>query len=188
MFTLLDMAGQGKPNHPIEQEGMRRSEELAQKADGILLVLDSSRKKDKEDRELLNKYKTKKTILVFNKCDLSQKMNIKNIITLAPKRPFCEVSALKKTNIQELKKTIYSKWVQTEKTEQEIILHLHQKLLLEDILKALEKGKEKFLKGFPEEIYAEEIKKSIPFINQLTGEICSDDIINSIFQRFCIGK
>jgi tRNA modification GTPase len=188
IFTLLDMAGQGKPNHPIEKEGMRRSEELAQKADGILLVLDSSRKKDKEDRELLNKYKPKKTILVFNKCDLSQKINIKNTLSAAPNFPFCEISALKKTNIQELKKIIYSKWVKTEKTEQEIILHLHQKLLLADILKALEKGKEKLQKGFSEEIYAEEIKKSIPPINQLTGEIRSDDIIDSIFQNFCIGK
>jgi len=188
IFTLLDMAGRRKPRHPIEKEGIKRSEELTQKADGILLVFDRSRRKDEEDGELLKKYKTKKTILVFNKSDLPQKMNIKNIISSAPNLPFIEVSALKKTNIQELKKTIYSEFIKTEKAEQEIILHLHQKLLLEDILKALKSGREKLQKGFPDEIYAEEIRKSIPLLNQMTGEIRSDDIINTIFKRFCIGK
>ncbi|MFW6139934.1 MAG: tRNA uridine-5-carboxymethylaminomethyl(34) synthesis GTPase MnmE [Acidobacteriota bacterium] len=188
IFTLLDMAGQRKPNHPIEQEGIKRSEELAQQADGILLLLDSSRREDEEDRELLKKYKTKKTILVFNKNDLPQKINTKNITFLAPYLPVIELSALKKTNIQKLKKTIYPKFVKTEKADQEIILHLHQKLLLEKVLQALKSGKKKLQKGYPEEIYAEEIRKSIPLINQLTGEIRSDDIINKIFKKFCIGK
>lgn len=188
IFTILDMAGRGKPTHPVEKEGIKKSEELSRKANGVLLLLDSSSKEDQEDREILKKYKTKKTILVFNKSDLPQKMNIKNMISLAPKSPSLKVSALKKTNIQKLKGTIYSEFVKTEKDEQEIILHLHQKLLLEDILKSLKSGKEKLQEGYPDEIYAEEIRKSIPLINQLTGEIRSDDIIEKIFSRFCIGK
>jgi len=188
IFTILDMAGRGKPRHPVEKEGIKRSEELAQKSDGILLMLDSSKKETEEDKELVKKYRTKRTILVFNKCDLSQKMNIKKMISMALDSPSLKVSALKKTNIQKLKNTIHSEFIKTQKAEKEIILHFHQKILLEDILKALQSGREKLEKGYSEEIYAEEIRKSIPLINQLTGEIRSDDIINKIFSRFCIGK
>jgi len=188
IFTLFDMAGQGISRHPVEKEGIKRSEELAKKADGILLLLDSSRKENQEDKELIKRYKTKKTILVFNKGDLPQKINKKSIIYLAPNLSAIEVSALKKINIQKLKDMIYSELVKTPEAEKEIILHLHQKILLEDILKSLVAGREKLREGYPEEVYVEEIRKSIPLINQLTGEIRSDDIINKIFSRFCIGK
>jgi len=187
-FTLLDMAGHGIPQHPVEKEGIKKSEELARQADGILLLLDSSRPETGDDRFLLKKYGKNRTILIFNKIDLSEKMDVENILSSFPDRTSVKISALKKKNIHDLKETIYSEFVKTKETGDEVILHLHQKLLLEDILDALKSGRESFYKGFPEEIYAEEVRKSIPLISQLTGEIRSDDIIENIFSRFCIGK
>ncbi len=188
IFTLLDLAGRGKPKHPVENEGIKKSKELADKADGILLLLDSSRKKTEEDEGLLKKYRKKKTILVFNKIDLNTKMDVESIISLAPDLKAAKISALKKTNIQRLKETMHAEFIKQEEASQDVILHLHQKLLLEDMLKALRSGKEKLKQGYPEEIYAEEIRKSIPLLNQITGEIRSDHIIEKIFSRFCIGK
>ncbi|HHF51359.1 MAG TPA: tRNA uridine-5-carboxymethylaminomethyl(34) synthesis GTPase MnmE, partial [Candidatus Aminicenantes bacterium] len=164
------------------------SEELARQADGILLLLDSSRPETGDDRFLLKKYGKNRTILIFNKIDLSEKMDVENILSSFPDRTSVKISALKKKNIHDLKETIYSEFVKTKETGDEVILHLRQKLLLEDILDALKSGRESFYKGFPEEIYAEEVRKSIPLISQLTGEIRSDDIIENIFSRFCIGK
>lgn len=188
IFTLLDTAGRRKPQHPIEKEGIKKSKELAAQADGILLILDSSLPKTSEDAALLNKYRKKRTILVFNKIDLSGEMDVENIISSAPDLASVKISALKKTNIHELKKAICSEFVKTKDTGDEVILHLHQKLLLEDTLNALKSGKESLHKGYPDEIVAEEVRKSIPLVGQLTGEIRSDDIIEKIFSRFCIGK
>jgi tRNA modification GTPase len=187
-FTLLDMAGRGKPQHPVEKEGIKKSEELADQADGILLLMDSSRPEASEDRALLKKYGKNHTILVFNKIDLSKKMDMESILSSVPDLTSVKISALKKTNIQDLKETIYSTFVKTKETGDEVILHLRQKLLLEEILDALKSGIESLDKGFPEEIVAEEVRKSIPLVSQLTGEIRSDDIIEKIFSRFCIGK
>jgi tRNA modification GTPase len=188
IFTLLDLAGRGRPKHPIEKQGINISKELARKADGILLVLDRSQRETQEDIDLLNKYKTKKSILVFNKTDLPIKMNLEKVSSLTPNLTAVEISALKKTNIHQLKEAMYSEFTKKEEADQEIILHLHQKLLLEDILHALISGQDKLKQGYPEEIYAEEIRGSIPLLNQLTGDIRSDDIIKKIFSRFCIGK
>jgi len=188
IFTIFDMAGHGKPRHPVEKEGIKKSEKLASLSDGILILLDSSRQETDEDIKLLKKYKENRSVLVFNKIDLPLKMNIEKIIALAPNLPSLKISALKKINIQKLREIIYSEWIRTEETENELILHLHQKLLLEDIFKALQSGREKLQKGYSEEIYSEEIRKSIPSFNQLTGEIHNDDIIKKIFSRFCIGK
>lgn len=187
-FTLLDMAGHGKPQHPVEKEGIKKSEELADQADGILLLMDSSRPETSEDRALLKKYGKNHTILVFNKIDLSKKMDMESILSSVPDLTSVKISALKKTNIQDLKETIYSTFVKTKETGDEVILHLRQKLLLKEILDALKSGIESLDKGFPEEIVVEEVRKSIPLVSQLTGEIRSDDIIEKIFSRFCIGK
>jgi tRNA modification GTPase len=188
IFTLIDMAGMGSPLHPAEREGMKRGKMLASKADGVLLLLDSSQRENSEDFKLIKKFKNKKTILLFNKIDVPQKMSKKNVKNQAESLPALEISALKGTNLGKLKEMICEFFVPSQKQGEEVILHLRQKLLLEDILCCLVEGKRLLEKGYPEEIYAEEIRKSIPLIGQLTGEIRVDEIIEDIFSRFCVGK
>ena len=79
-------------------------------------------------------------------------------------------------------------FVKEDKLEDDVILHLRQKLLLEEIFKALKKGIQVLQEGFSEEIFVEEIRNTLPFLGQLTGEIQADDILDNIFSRFCIGK
>ncbi len=127
-------------------------------------------------------------LLLFNKIDLPPKMNTERLKKLAHPNPALEISALKGTNLKKLKEKIYKLFVPTSEKDEEIILHLRQKLILEEILDALIEGQNLIKEGYPEEIYAEEIRKVIPLIGQLTGEIRADDIINDIFNRFCVGK
>ncbi len=188
IFTLIDMAGFGSPLHPAEKEGMKRAKILASQADGVLLLLDSSQDESSEDFKLIKKFKNKKTILLFNKIDLPQKMSKKNVKSQAESLPVLGISALKGTNLGKLKEMIHEFFVPSQKQGEEIILHLRQKLLLEDMLDCLIDGQRLLKEGHPEEIYAEEIRKTIPLIGQLTGEIRMDDIIEDIFSRFCVGK
>jgi tRNA modification GTPase len=188
VFTLVDMAGLGIPSHPVEKEGIRRAKKIAAQADGILLVFDSSRKESREDYRLIQKFKNKKTILVFNKIDLCQRINKKALKSKASALPSIEVSALKGTNLGKLKKIVHEHFVPNQTQQEEVIVHLRQKLLLEDILNCLVAGQRLLHQGYPEEYYAEEIRKAVPLIGQLTGEIRAGDVIQEIFSRFCVGK
>jgi tRNA modification GTPase len=188
IFTLIDMAGLETSTHPVEKEGIKRGKKIASQADGILLLLDASRKETSEDSALIKKFKKKKMLLLFNKIDLPPKMNTERLKKLAHPNPALEISALKGTNLRKLKERIYKLYVPTIEQDEEIILHLRQKLILEEILDSLIEGQNLIKEAYPEEIYVEEIRKVIPLIGQLTGEIRADDIINDIFNRFCVGK
>jgi len=102
--------------------------------------------------------------------------------------PAVDISALKGTNLEKLKELIHKIFVPSPNQEQEVILHLHQKLLLEEILSCLARGRDLLDQGYSEEFYVEEIRKAISFMAQLTGEIKADEIIDNIFSRFCVGK
>jgi tRNA modification GTPase len=188
VFTLVDMAGMDQTAHPVEKEGIKRGQALASEADGILLLLDSSQEVTPEDLSLIQEYKNKKSLLLVNKIDLPRRMSIKDIRERAPKTPLLEISALRGTNLDEAKKTIANIFIPEQDLSHDIILHLRQKLLLEDVKNALEKGTQLLEEGHSEDIYGEEIRKIIPIIGQLTGEIRSEDIMTDIFSRFCVGK
>lgn len=188
LFTLIDMAGITTSSHPVEKEGIKRGRKLLSDADGVLLLFDASRKEVLEDFKLLKQYKNKKLLLLFNKMDLPLRMNKGKIKDQGKTLPSLEISAIKGTNLKKLKEKIHEIFVPNKNQGEEVILHLRQKLLLEEILDCLREGQRLLVEGYPEEIYAEEIRKIIPLIGQLTGEIQVDEIIDDIFNRFCVGK
>ncbi len=188
VFTLTDMAGLGKTTQPAEQEGIKRGKKLALEADGILLLLDASKKNSGEDTRLIKKFEGKNIILLFNKCDLQQKMDIELLKKDHPNLAALEVSALTGKNIPQLKDLMKEKFVPSSGKSDEIILHLRQKLLLESIHSSLKQGRKLLKDGYSEEIYVEEIRKAVPLIGELTGEIRNDEILKEIFSRFCVGK
>ena len=141
-----------------------------------------------EELESIEKYRNKKTILVFNKIDLPQRMNINKILEKTPGMAHVKISALKKTNIDILRKKMQELFVPHPNEHNEIILCLRQKHILEDILATIKKCRNLLSEGYPEEFLAEEIRRSVSVVEQLTGEIRTEDILHDIFKRFCVGK
>lgn len=188
VFTLIDTAGMDNAAQPIEKEGIRRGRELAARADGILLLLDASRLENKDDLALIRKCRDKRTILLWNKTDLPRKIRNERIEEVAEGLPQLEISALQGTNLPLLKEKIHSLFVPDRSGGEEVILHLRQKLVLEEIRKAFESALSVLEQGHSEEVLAEEIRPVLPLIGQLTGEIRADDVLKDIFGRFCVGK
>lgn len=188
LFHLIDMAGLERPSHPVEKEGIKRGEELAFQADGVLLLLDSSRPESRADLNLIKKFAGKKVILLFNKSDLPQNLDKARCRAIDKHNLWLEISALKETNLDRLKEMIHDTFVPTESKEEDVILHLRQKLLLEQTLDRLSSALRLLEQGHPEEVCAEEIRGALPFIGQLTGEIRVDEVIENIFSSFCVGK
>jgi tRNA modification GTPase len=188
LFHLIDMAGLERPSHPVEEEGIKRGEELASQADGILLLLDSSRPESRADLNLLKKFAGKKVILVFNKSDLPQTLDKARCRAMNKDDLWLKISALKGTNLDKLKELIHDTFVPNESKEKDIILHLRQKLLLEQALDRFSSALRLLEQGHSEEVCAEEIRGALPFIGQLTGEIRVDEVVEDIFSTFCVGK
>ena len=187
-FNLVDMAGLGRAGSSVELEGMKRGKKIASLAEGLLILLDASCRENSEDFALLQEFRDKKALILFNKIDLSPKMDIAKIRKQFGNLPFLEISALKGTNLNRLRKKIHEIFSPKAQNREDVIFHLRQKLLLEDVLRHLKKGLDLLLAGHSEEICAHEIRKTLPPFSQLTGEIRADDVIERIFSRFCVGK
>ena len=187
-FSLIDTAGLIKTTHPVEKEGIKRGKKILENVDGILIVLDTSQKANKEDFLFLDKFSHKKKVIVFNKTDLPIIMDLEKIKSRIPDSSWVEISALKKINIEKLKDLIYTTFIPKFRENEEIVFHLRQKLILAEIEKALIKGKQMLQDGYSSEIYVEELRKILPLIGELTGEISTEEILENIFSRFCVGK
>jgi len=188
VFTLTDMAGLDKTSQSAEKEGIKRGNKLALEADGILLILDVSKTLSNQDLVLIKKFKEKNIILLFNKSDLPIKMDVERIKKSFPNLVFQEISAKTGKNISLLKDLMRKYFVHSPGKSEEVILHLRQKLLLESIYSALKQGRKLLMDGYSEEFTVEEIRKAVPLIGELTGEIRNDEILTEIFRSFCVGK
>jgi tRNA modification GTPase len=187
-FNLIDMAGLGRPAHPVERDGIKKSREIATGSDGLLVVLDASRRETTADLELIGKFKTKKMILVFNKADLPGKIDRARCRAMSPSSRAVAVSALKGTNLLRLKNVILAHLAPSRSDREEVILQLRQKLLFEEIASTLKEALKRLREGFSEEFCAEEVRRTLPHLARLTGEVRVDEVIENIFARFCVGK
>jgi tRNA modification GTPase len=188
LMRLVDMAGFGLTEHPVEEEGIRRAQKVAEEADGLLLILDASRKEDQQDLNLLERFKNKKKILVFNKCDLKPAIDWNRIIEICPNTPVIEISALRGINLDELRRKMLITFSPDQVKQDEIILHEHQKILLEKMKEPLTRAFGMIESGFGNEIIVEEIREALTPIGQLTGEVRTQEVLDGIFKRFCLGK
>jgi tRNA modification GTPase len=188
VFHLVDMAGLGKASHPVERTGIARGNKIAREADGLLVVLDASRKENEEDGLLFRRYRTKSMLVVLNKTDLPRKIDMRRVRQMAGYAPAVEVSALKGRNIDRLREAIRERFAPQKGREDEVILHSRQKDILGGILERLRTAGRLLAQGHSGEIYAEEIRSCLPLVGELTGEVRIDEVIDEIFGRFCVGK
>ena len=188
VFQLTDMAGLEAAAHPVEKEGIRRGEAIASSADGILFILDASRPETAADLRLLKRFRGRQAILVFNKSDLKKKIDRLACANARSAAPWVEVSALKGTHVDRLKVLIGATFVPDRKAGEEVVLHQRQKLLLSEISEALNAGLGLLREGHSEELCAEEVRRALRLVGQLTGEVRADEVIHGIFSRFCVGK
>ncbi|MBM3297672.1 MAG: tRNA uridine-5-carboxymethylaminomethyl(34) synthesis GTPase MnmE, partial [Candidatus Aminicenantes bacterium] len=187
-FLLTDMAGLGETRDPAEGEGVRKGRALAEEADGILLILDASRPDAEGDRRFVSGFGEKKAIVVFNKIDLPPKIDRAGIRSLLPGVMSVEVSALRGSGIDALKGLITEVFAPGPRHTEEVVLHLRQKVLLEEMGRVLGSALERLDDGFSEEHYAEDVRASLDLIGRLTGAVAADDVLDSVFGNFCVGK
>ncbi|MFH1092644.1 MAG: tRNA uridine-5-carboxymethylaminomethyl(34) synthesis GTPase MnmE [Candidatus Omnitrophota bacterium] len=187
---IADTAGIMDSSCVITQESVTRSLAFFEKADMILFVLDATRKINKTDMDVAKKLKNKKVVIVINKSDLNSRINLLRITKMFPRAPRVKISALRKTGLSSLEKKITEQFFKGEniQTDEFMVSNLRQKKSLEECYGFINKAILLITdKGF-EECLVFEIRQALNSLGELVGDSINEDILDNIFNRFCIGK
>ena len=188
-LKLVDTAGIRDTANEVEKIGIKKSKDMAKNADLIICILDSSRDLDDEDMQIINFAKEKKSILVLNKSDLKTKINENNQL-LKEFKNIVKISAIKNDGIEELYEKISELFSLNEiNFDNEVIItnERHKNLIINAINNLLE-ARNTLAKNMPIDLVEISIKNALVDLGTITGEEASEEIINEIFSRFCLGK
>lgn len=185
-FKLVDTAGIAPTEDIIEREGILRSRDYLEQADLTLLIIDGNGGITDEDRMLLADTAGKSRIVVINKIDLPQKIDLAALGGDGA----VKISAKFGDGIDELKKkmadTVWDGKVMS--SDGAVITSLRQKDALTCALKSVERAIGAVENKLSPELIAIELKEALDSVGEIVGEIITDDLLDKIFSQFCIGK
>lgn len=183
IFNILDTAGIRDTSDTVEKIGVEKSLKLIDESDLILFVLNNNEELTTEEEEILDKLKDKNYIIIVNKIDLDKKININdnNIVYL---------SALNKVGIEDLKKKI-KEIFNLEKLETSDLNYLtgtKNIAILKEALKSIDDVEEAIKNNMPIDMLEIDIKNIWTSLGTIIGETYSEELIDEMFSRFCLGK
>jgi tRNA modification GTPase len=189
-IRLVDTAGFGRRGGIVEKKGVEKSRFYLSNADLILCVLDGSEKLKKDDMTLLGSINERCAIILINKCDLKVVLNTKEIKRIATNGDIIRISCLRKEGIDRLEDEVYNKiWSgKVHSSHQLMLSSARHKSAIDKAINSLCKTEEGIHKRFSQELLAIDIRESINVLGEIVGEIYTDDILDVIFSKFCIGK
>ena len=189
-LKLIDTAGIRDAKDEVEKIGISKSREIAKEADLVIAIFDSSKELSKEDMEILEIAKNKKSIIILNKMDLKTKVDENNEKIKDANSKVIKMSALKKEGIEELYNEISNLFSLNEiNLDNEVLItNIRHKDLISKAIKDVKKAKETLDKKMPLDIIAIFMKDILEDLAEITGEEVTEDIIDEIFSKFCLGK
>lgn len=188
-LKLIDTAGIRETENEVEKIGIEKSIKYAKEADLAIVIIDGSKDLTKDDIEILNIVSPEKTIIILNKMDLEQKIS-ENTPEISRFNNIIKISALKKEGIEDLYEKISSLFNlnQISVDNDIVITNERHKIQIQKAIKNLEKAIESLNINMPIDIVAISLKDVLSDLGEITGEEASEEIINEIFARFCLGK
>lgn len=189
-LKLIDTAGIRKAKDEVEKIGIAKAREIAQEADLVIAIFDSSKDLSTEDLEILDLIKNKKTIIILNKMDLKSVLQPNDSRLKVVSKHIIKISALNHEGIDQLYQEITKLFELNEiNLDNEIVItNLRHKNLITKAIENVQKTKETIYQKMPLDIVAIFIKDILEDLGNITGEMVSEDIINEIFAKFCLGK
>lgn len=179
-ITLIDTAGIRDNDEvgKVEEIGIEYSKQSADEADLILFLYDASKGMNEDDKTILDLIKDKNHIIIANKADLTETRNCDTFY----------ISTVTKEGLDELKDKIKQTAYNFSLEDTEFVTNNRQQDCLEkcrtSLVQALEAAKINEL----QDLISIDLKSALLFLDEITGEVITDDILNNIFDHFCIGK
>ena len=189
VLRIIDTAGIHESDDKVEKIGIDLAWEKAEEADLILYVIDSSEILNDNDREILDKIKEKKGILILNKIDKEQiitKEDVKEISGF----PIIEISAKEEIGEESLREIIQKMFFEGDISfnDQVFITNIRHKKLLDESIDSLILVKTSIEDEMPEDFYSIDLMGAIGALDNIIGGNLSEDLVNEIFSKFCMGK
>ena len=184
-FRFIDTAGIRKTQDQLEQMGIERSIQAAEKAKVILFLTEKNQPfPDIEFRD------DQVVLQVINKCDLSLPSS-SYLYHREPEGRLFHISAANGDGIELLRQALVreSAMPMTLDTTNTVVTNVRHYNALKQSIDALQRAKQAFESGIPTDLVAEDLRQCLHYLGEITGtEITSDDILQNIFHTFCIGK
>lgn len=189
-LKLIDTAGIRDAKDEVEKIGIKKSREIVETADLIIAIFDSSKDLNEDDLEILELIKDKKSIIILNKNDLKPKINENDNRLKTSCKDIIKISALNKEGIDNLYEKIkYLFNLNKINFDNEVLItNVRQKDFITKALDNVKKAKETIEQKMSIDIIAIFIKDILEDLGRITGEFVTEDIINEIFAKFCLGK
>lgn len=187
MLKLSDTAGIRDTDNEIEKIGVQKTFDKINGAGLVIALFDNNEELNSEDIDLINKIKDMPCIAVINKIDLEDKVdknyitdNIDNVVY---------ISAKQQDNIDELKNMI-EKIAGTEDFDPSagIIANERQRNAIRNAVNSLYEAKESLAMGMTMDAITVSLQETIDYLLELTGEKAGEEIVDSVFHNFCVGK
>ena len=172
---MIDTAGIRETEDVVEKIGVGKAKQMAEDADLILYVVDSSRPLDENDEEIIELLSGRKSIVIYNKTDLE---------------PVVPVSVVEETGIRKLEDEIKNMFFQGELSfnDEVYITNARHKAALEEAKESLELVKNSIDMGMAEDFFSIDLMNAYESLGRIVGESVGEDLVNEIFSKFCTGK
>ncbi len=185
LLNITDTAGIRETNNIVEKIGVEKSKEIINTSDLIIMILNNNEELTKDDIELLNLIKNKKNIIISNKIDLDNKLDYSKL----PK-DIIKVSIKNNKGIEELKERII-KLFNLGQLQTEDLTYLSDARsisLLKKSLNKIEESIKSINNNEPIDIVELHIKNAWELLGEIIGETYTDELLDDLFSRFCLGK
>ena len=186
LLNIIDTAGVRETEDIVEKIGVEKSLSLVNDADLIILVFNNNEKLTDEDKKLLEYTKEKKRIIVINKIDLENNLDISNL----KNERIVKVSALKDSGIENLKNEINDIF-NLEEINLGDFTYLSNSRQISLVKKAVEISKnleDALNNDVPIDLLEIDIKEICEILGEIIGESYDDKLIDTLFSNFCLGK
>lgn len=191
-IDVLDTAGIRSSQDPVEKLGIRKAEDCIEQAEIVVLVLDAQREPDSDDQRIYDKINDKNCILVFNKKDLLPSQGESPVQSPVEwqTHPQVVISAKHGDGIDRLIEVIETLTVGSidAAASSPIIPNLRHKLLFDRCRENLQQAAASLKSGQPMELVAIDLQSGLNNLDDISGNRATSDILDHIFDRFCIGK
>ncbi len=187
---ITDTAGIHLTLDPVESIGIEKAKEHIKGSDLVLFVLEANDLDNLKDRHVFDQIQGKPSIVVINKIDLVEDIRTLDAPTFLKDIPVVMVSALTGHGLTDLEECIASNLGRRSRVEDEhvVMANMRQRQALQQAQKAIEGAVGNLDRNIGVELVAVDIQEGIKQLQYLTGEVWAFDIMDHVFERFCIGK
>lgn len=188
-LNIIDTAGIRNTEDYVEKLGVEKARKSAEDADLVIYVVDASTQLDENDRFIIDLIQDKKAIVLLNKTDLNTLIKPEDMRNITGK-DIIQISAKENKGIDDLEKWITDMFFQGKLSfnDEIYITSLRQKEAIADGIRSLKMVKQSIEDGMPEDFYSIDMMHAYEVLGSIIGESVDEDLVNTIFREFCMGK